>query len=185
MEAPEDVKKRLTEAQHRLATAVTQSSIRWVGPEQFHLTLRFLGNVAAERLENLASVFHQACAQSRPMRLRAEGIGFFPRPHAPRVVWAGIRGDVPALGEFQRRIEAAVQPFSAEPGQERFHAHITLGRIKSITRAELDTLSATAGGMSTALFGEWTAAEVQLIRSQLSPNGARYSVVCTAELPPS
>jgi 2'-5' RNA ligase len=177
IEAPADVKSRLADAQQKLAGLVAPNAVRWVRPEQLHITLRFMGNVDVLKVEELKYLFQQACTSFAALALRAEGIGFFPRPRSPRVIWAGVQGDVSPLTELQQAIEAAVAPFSAEPADDRFHAHLTLGRIKNIGRQDADALLAAAQKMSKQVFGQWVAGDVQLIRSELSPKGARYTAI--------
>ncbi len=176
------VKERLEAAQGKLAEVVGPEAVRWVRREQFHLTLRFLGSVGVDRLEELKAAIEASCRSFAVLALRAEGVGFFPRPASPKVIWAGIQGQVAELGLLQRAIEKAVAPFTAEPGEDRFHAHITLGRAKQMDRRDADGLLAKAQGLSHEVFGEWKASEVQLIRSELSPKGARYTVIARTSL---
>lgn len=182
IEAPDVVKERLEAAQRKLAEAVPPEAVRWVRREQFHLTLRFLGSVDVEQLEELQAMIEEGCRSFAVLTLRAEGVGFFPRPASPKVIWAGVQGDLAGLGELQRAIEKAVAPFTAEPGEDRFHAHLTLGRAKHMDRRDADELLAKAQGLSQEVFGEWKASEVQLMRSELSPKGARYTVIARTGL---
>src|SRR2546425_11870796 len=75
---PHDIKDRIEKAQSELRRALAQNSVRWTSPEHLHLTLRFLGNVPAARLDQLTEALRSACRGSAALRLRAEGIGFFP-----------------------------------------------------------------------------------------------------------
>src|SRR5687767_6154006 len=78
-------------------------AVRWISPEQLHLTLRFLGNVAADRLDDLATALRRACAHAdaAPFRITLEGAGCFPSTKSPRVVWIGIQGDLEPLRKLQ------------------------------------------------------------------------------------
>lgn len=182
IEAPADVRNRLVEAQRELAAVLKATSVRWTGPGQIHLTLRFLGNVASSRVNDLVQALKDACGSFPAIALRAQGVGFFPRPRSPKVVWAGLGGDLPTLTALQRRIEAATSEFSLERAEDRFHAHLTLGRVKFIDRQDGEALLAKAEAMSCESYGVWAATEVHLIRSQLSSKGSTYSVVGTAPL---
>ena len=88
---PEDVKTEIEKAQAALRRALPEGRVRWTKREQLHLTLKFLGNVDAQRFEPLVDAMRGACQGFGALELRAEGIGFFPDLRLPRVVWAGVR----------------------------------------------------------------------------------------------
>jgi 2'-5' RNA ligase len=117
------------------------------------------------------------------LSLRARGIGFFPNAHSPRVIWVGINDSV-LLTDLQSQIEQAVRPFATGPGGEHFAGHVTLGRFKQFKRQEIGKLTAWAEAMKDRVFGEWTAREIEIIRSELSSVGARYTAlaaICLAK----
>jgi 2'-5' RNA ligase len=172
---PEDVKDRMQEAQNHLRQAVMANCVRWARPQQFHLTLRFLGGVEVESISALKESVRAACHPFAPLRLTAAGIGFFPGPRSPRVVWVGITDSARGLAPLQQAVQVATASFTAEEPESRFLGHVTLGRVKGIRRAEAEALTVAAARFTGSLFGEWVASEVKLIRSELSPAGARYT----------
>ncbi len=172
---PEPVKAAIARAQQELRATLVSSQVRWTTLEQFHLTLRFLGSVETTHLPSLTRSLESVAKQFAPPHLQAAGIGCFPTPHSPRVVWAGI-GDAEAqLGPLQRTVQQATLPFTAEPPEDRFTGHITLGRIKRFDRSEAESLAKVAAGFAQVSFGAWSESELHLMRSELSPKGARYS----------
>ena len=179
---PEDVKAGMAEAQADLRQAVRGGGVRWTKREQLHLTLKFLGEVDARRCEPLAEAVRGACQCSAPLELRAEGIGFFPDLRRPRVVWAGVSDSRDQLPRLQRAIEAAARDFTAEESSEQFTGHVTLGRVKAIHRAEAEGLARLSAGLGGRFFGAWTADRVEIIRSQLAPEGACYTTLATIPL---
>jgi 2'-5' RNA ligase len=179
---PEAVKAEIEKAQADLRQALPEGRVRWTKREQFHLTLRFLGNVDAQRFEPLADAVRRACRCSAVLELRAEGIGFFPNLRRPRVVWAGVSDRQEQLSRLQRAVEAATRDFTAEESGERFAGHVTLGRIKAIKREEADGLAKLAAGLAARFFGAWTADKVEITHSQLSPDGARHTTLATIPL---
>ena len=225
---PEDIKTEIEKAQADLRRALPKECVRWTKREQFHLTLKFLGNVDAQRFEPLVDAMRGACQGFGALELRAEGIGLFPDLRLPRVVWAGVRtprqfdalcapepqgksgpltpalspsegergnrqqvsgeprfmesGQREQLPRLQRAVEAATRGFSAEESSERFTGHVTLGRIKSIKRPETEVLAKLAAGLAARFFGAWTADKIEIIRSQLSPDGARHTTLATIPL---
>jgi 2'-5' RNA ligase len=179
---PEDVKTEIEKAQAELRRALPKDCVRWTKREQFHLTLKFLGNVDAQRFEPLADAVRGACQGFAALDLRAERIGFFPDLRLPRVVWAGVRDQREQLPRLQRAVEASTRDFSAEESSERFTGHVTLGRIKAIRRPEAEALAKVASGLAARFFGAWTADKIEIIRSQLSPDGARHTTLATVPL---
>jgi RNA 2',3'-cyclic 3'-phosphodiesterase len=179
---PPGVKAKMEEAQAQLRRVIPQRIVRWARREQFHLTLRFLGDVAAPRVEALGKAIRAACLGFGPLHLRAEQLGFFPDLRYPRVAWVGVRDEAEQLPRLQHTVEAATEGFTAEKKEERFTGHITLARIKGIKRPEAEALSQAALGMADRLFGQWTAYQIDLMRSELLPQGARHSTIATIAL---
>jgi 2'-5' RNA ligase len=176
------VKDRIQEAQAEWREALGDGSIRWTKREQFHLTLRFLGGVDAERVGALGEAVRRACSAHAPLHLRAERIGFFPDARLPRVVWVGVQDDRDTLPSLHMAVESATADFTEEKSEPRFSGHVTLGRAKGVTRAEVEKMGELARAMGERLFGEWTADQVEIIRSELSPHGARYSTLVAIPL---
>ena len=179
---PEEVKTEIEETQGTLRHALPKECVRWTKREQFHLTLKFLGNIDAQRVEPLTDAVRAACQGFAALELRAERVGFFPDLRSPRVVWAGVSDRQDQLPLLQRAIETAMRDFTAEESKERFTGHVTLGRIKGLRRSEAEALAGIASGLATRLFGAWIADRVELIRSQLSPHGAQYSTLAAIPL---
>jgi RNA 2',3'-cyclic 3'-phosphodiesterase len=179
---PEDIKTEIEKTQAALRRTLPKECVRWAKREQFHLTLKFLGNVDAQRVGPLTDAVRAACQGFAALELRAERVGFFPDLRSPRVVWAGVRDRQEQLSFLQRAIEAATHDFTAEVSEQAFTGHITLGRIKGLRRPEATALAEVASGLATRVFGAWTAHEVELIRSQLSPTGAQYTTLAAIPL---
>jgi RNA 2',3'-cyclic 3'-phosphodiesterase len=179
---PDDVKAKMGVAQADLRLVLPDRNVRWARPEQFHLTLRFLGDVEAVRVEALAEAIRAACGGFGALHLRAERIGCFPERGHPRVVWVGVRDEAEQLPRLQQAVQAATEGFTTEPKEERFTGHLTLARIKGIKRPEAEALGKAAAGMANMLFGQWTAHQMELMRSELLPQGARHSSLASLAL---
>ena len=172
---PEAVKAKMAEAQAALRRVLPDRNVRWARGEQFHLTLRFLGDVEAARVEALGESLRGACRDFGALQLRAQGVGFFPNERYPRVVWVGVRDEAEQLPRLQQVVEAATDAFTTEKKEERFTGHLTLARIRGIRREEAEALAQVAAGMADRLFGQWTGYRVELMRSELLPQGARHT----------
>src|SRR5438045_5131477 len=102
---PDELLLRLRELQTRLQTGLPEDVVRWAAPEQTHLTLKFLGEIATADRDALTEGLRSICRSSAPLWLRAEGIGCFPNPRRPKVVWVGVGGDLAQLQGLQSQIE--------------------------------------------------------------------------------
>ena len=107
----EELVAKLDALQRKLDADLPPRAVRWVLPQHIHLTLKFLGNVDAQQLAALREAFAQACAGMAPFELGAARVGCFPNRARPRVIWIGLDGDLNALRELQRRIDAATREF--------------------------------------------------------------------------
>jgi 2'-5' RNA ligase len=178
---PDAVREEMLRVQRELQLLAPRGAVRWARAEQFHLTLRFLGDVSSNRVTALQAAVRAVCSGAPASPLRALGVGFFPNVRSPRVVWVGIN-DGGRLAELQKKIENVVSPFTDEPGGEHFAGHVTLGRFKQFKRQEIGKLAAGAETMKDRVFGEWTARKIELIRSELSSSGAHYTVLAAFSL---
>jgi 2'-5' RNA ligase len=179
---PQPIRDEIIRVQQELQPLVPRNVARWARSDQFHLTLRFLGDVPADGVEDLKKSVGAVCRKARPLSLRAEGVGFFPNFRSPRVIWVGINDREGRLVGLQQQIEIAVGQFSPEPGEKNFTGHVTLGRLKNPRPADTRDLAARAQSLEKWLFGEWTADEIEIIRSELFPVGARYTSLAVIRL---
>jgi RNA 2',3'-cyclic 3'-phosphodiesterase len=174
---PDPIKQQIKVTQDQLHQCFNRDPVRWTKPDQFHLTLRFLGDVEAGSVEPLVHSLRTVCQSIHSLELRAHGVGFFPNARAPRVIWVGVQNSAERLVLLQQAVQQATLAFTREKPEERFSGHITLGRIKNPGREEAVLLASAAQRFSTTLFGEWTALEIHLMRSQLSSQGTEHAVL--------
>lgn len=158
--------------------------LRWTDPEQWHVTLAFLSDVADRHTEELSERVQRAVSRRKPLMLRMTGAGAFPNAGHAKVLWTGIEHDGEELTRLAGGVRAAGAKSGIVVGGGRFHAHLTLARLghpADVTRW-LRVLEPYAGP-------SWQAREVHLVASYLGqgPNGrARHEVRETFELgPPS
>ena len=166
VDLPDDVRAALVRVGDRLPGAV-----RRVRPEALHLTLRFLGDIDDEQVPALIEAL-RAATRRAPASLVLAGGGAFPSPVRPRVLWAGLRGDLEELHDLARAVEQAVVAAGLPPEPRPFHPHVTLGRVKGrVPRRVVDELAALPD------LGEVPLDAVVLYESELLPEGARHTVV--------
>lgn len=165
----------------RLLRKRLPQGVRWAQPDQIHLTLSFLGDVEASRLEDLTAALDKAVAGHAPFQLGLKGLGVFPERGRPRVIWLGLTGDLAALAALQGSAVGAVGSWGNHRETKPFHPHLTLGRVRpevGFDEGAVEELREVEGPRSV----EWTVREVSLMSSDLAAAGARYTVVSTSAL---
>jgi 2'-5' RNA ligase len=182
LQSPDHVRQELANVQLELRQALPASTTRWTPPDQFHLTLKFLGNVPVERLDELQIALRQALNQTVSFDLTAAGMGFFPNIHRPHVIWTGVSSPASELECLFQVVQEGSRAFSNEPDQEKFVGHITLGRIKMLKRQEAGALKQIASTRKETNFGHWVAQNVDVMRSELSSQGAVHKMVASIHL---
>ncbi len=171
-EVPEAVKTALAAAQEALRRA--DADVKWVRPPAMHLTLAFLGETPPEREPAAAAALRAAAAGAAPLVLEAAGLGTFGGRGSPRVVWAGLRGDLRELGALQAALAAGLREggFALDP--RPFSAHLTLGRVRG--RRNARALADAVQHRADRCFGTVPVSALQLVQSTLTPAGPVYTV---------
>lgn len=155
---------------------------RWVDAENIHLTLKFLGNVSSANLELLAQALQAECAQTAPFTVSLEGLGCFPNPRRPRVLWIGLVVP-PGLTRLQRQVEASTARLGYAADDKPFSPHLTIGRAREqAAPAELQALRSLLEQTTVASLGTFNVNEVHLYKSDLKPQGPTYTRLATARL---
>src|SRR5947209_8229321 len=130
IQIPEQIKVEMAAAQAELRRQLPERGVTWTKPEQFHLTLKFLGQVEAQRVAALSQQLERACQGFPPLQLRAERVGAFPGLRLPRVFWVGLNDDAGRLAQLHAAVETASRDYTSESSVDKFSAHVTLGRAK-------------------------------------------------------
>jgi len=155
------------------------ADIRWVRPENVHLTLKFLGNVEAERIAKVEEGVRIAVQECPPFELVLSGAGAFPNLRRPRVIWVGVRED----GEILRRVyrntqhELLRRRFPKE--KKRFSPHLTVGRVRS--PRGIERVAEAFQRLEVAPL-EMTVEEIAVMRSDLYPTGPVYIPLAVVRL---
>lgn len=167
---PQEVQIYLGDLADNLAGLVPHRSVRWVKPDRMHLTLRFIGETEKNLLPQLGQALDGIANQHQQFSLHLGGFGCFPNCNRPRVLWAGVDGELKAASRLKADIDAALEPLGWEGEDRPFRPHLTIGRVKD-SRAvseqrwpnELTPLPIPADS-------------IHLIESELTPNGPIYTV---------
>ncbi|MFQ5826406.1 MAG: RNA 2',3'-cyclic phosphodiesterase [Dehalococcoidia bacterium] len=182
IELPPEVKSSLAQLQDRLRQGGF-SGVRWVDPEGIHLTLKFLGPVAAHRLPQIKECLAQAAQGIGPFSLELAGTGVFPNPSRPRVAWVGLSGEVEKLAQLQKDIDLELVPLGFPREARGFTPHLTLARLREGTAPqERQRFGRQVVSTSFEAPVPVPVEQISLIRSQLTPGGAIYTHLASVGL---
>jgi 2'-5' RNA ligase len=158
----------------------TEARVRWVRPENFHITLKFLGEVERSALDALTALGAQVAAKFPKSEITFDTVGAFPDTRRPRVLWIGSRQAPQALFDLHAHLERELMKMGFE-AERHFAPHVTVGRVKDEHRAHVGQLAQLLAQVAPfACRAPIT--HVTLMESQLSPGGAIYTPVATWEL---
>lgn len=170
-----DLSSRLQEALSTLEKELQEARapITWVKPERIHLTLKFLGDVAPERISEIQNRLDEVARNASPFRLEPVGCGAFPTIRQMRVIWVGLEGDATVLNDLQQAVEAAMVQLGFKREERPFKPHLTLGRVKG--RQHLRLLQELLLERQRFRAEAFDVTELVLYKSELRPEGARYT----------
>lgn len=162
----------------------SSARVRWVAEENIHLTVKFLGEVDEGRVAGIGERLREVCTGHAPFGLTIEGTGAFPGTKNPRTLWVGVAGSE-ALANLARDIEQAMASLGFEKEERTFSPHLTIGRVRPgrvTERRGLDSIVKELATFKDKVFGTIQVEEILLMKSQLRPGGAEYSVVAGFQL---
>jgi 2'-5' RNA ligase len=174
LDISEDVRARLVDHIQRLREAVPNVHASWGRADNIHLTLKFFGDVDKIAIEKLSAAAARVVQTFSPFQIRVAGTGTFPKQAMPRVLWVGIEDPSGNLASLHARFEdeCAKEGFPKEA--RAFRPHLTLARIRkpqgSRTVGELHKEIGFAAS-------EVVVPELLLVRSELSSEGSKYTVI--------
>ena len=155
------------------------SGVRWVAPANFHLTLKFLGGIDESMVEPIEARLREQLRLFPRFSINVKGLGVFPNPKQPRVLWVGLTGD--RLVALASKVEAALQQLGFTPETRKFTPHLTIGRWRQTERAP-GSLIQQLETWRVYEFGKSNVENVNLIESVLKPKGASYNHLATVPL---
>jgi RNA 2',3'-cyclic 3'-phosphodiesterase len=175
VEIPSGIHQEIDKKMAPIRAALNASLVRWVPAENVHLTLKFLGDVSPANLELLEQMLSVEVSQHRVFELGFGGLGAFPNPKRPRVIWIGIQAPA-ALGALQHGIEAATATLGYPDEQRSFSPHLTIGRVKqNVGSVGMQQIRSALEETKVDSLGTTQVSAVHLFRSDLKPTGAEYT----------
>jgi 2'-5' RNA ligase len=179
---PAELRLGLAKLQIRLKTS-NKPWIKWTDPNGIHLTLRFLGDVPVDRINEISRVMAEAAQEIPPFQLKTQSLDVFPNLKQVQIVWLGLGGELNKLGQLHKQIESGLTRLGFAPETRTFRAHLTLARLRPQTSADERYKTAQ---LITNIKPEKNytirVETISLMRSQLNREGARYSQLSSAGL---
>ena len=156
--------------------------MRWTPPHNVHLTLKFLGDVSPANIDILKQMLTMESAQYSAFDMRVEGIGSFPTPKRPRVLWVGLNAPA-ALPSIVHGIETASARLGFPAEERGFSPHLTIARVRqNKSTADLQKISAALDETKVGILGVAHIDAIDLYKSDLQPGGSAYTRLFSAPL---
>ena len=180
---PQVLLEQLDTVQLRLQGKVPHRSIRWVRSNGVHLTLKFLGDTPRDEIATIREALTVVARYAPRCTLTAEGLGCFPSPGRPRVVWVGVSDATGCLKGLFKAVEEAMTSLGYPPERHGFTPHLTLARVRrGASRSDQSQISEAITGTRVGELTTFTAERFELIQSELKPSGAEYMTLHAFEL---
>ncbi len=175
IDVSDEVRENLLRAQERFGKS---AKIKFVERENFHVTLKFLGEIDEATAEEVKKALAEIARKHRKHKVRVKGIGVFPSPSYVRVIWAGIENDE-GIRAIANDVEREMRRLGFKKDKD-FVAHITIGRVKFV-RDKIE-LARALRDLANEDFGEFEVEAIELKKSTLTPKGPIYETVARFEL---
>lgn len=169
IEISKDIKNEIREWQEGLKKSV--NGVKWVNPDNIHITLKFLGNIHENQIPDLKQAVSKSVSGMDRFDIEVSGEGCFPNIRRPRVIWLGVEKGKDILKKIAGNIENECAKIGFEKERRPYSPHFTIGRVKFLKDTSGLQRYFTENGFKSKIF---TAKEIILMRSELTPSGAVY-----------
>lgn len=154
---------------------------KWTQPQNLHITLQFVGEVDKDTLTELLKTTQEVANSFRPFKVTYKGLGVFPHPKRPRILWIGVDFGSGPLKRLAKTVEVANKKIkNIRPDTKPFHPHVTICRMKRVDNRKLTGLMRRYRNF---VFGEEVVNKIAVIKSTLTPEGPIYSPIETFYFP--
>ncbi len=173
IEIPQPIREQMVLAPEPLKSV--RGKFSWSSTNNLHITLKFLGDCTRGRLEAISKKLAEIAASHAPFDLSFDGVGVFPGHSAPRIVWLGVKDGCERLVKLARDVADSMEQIGFKKESRPFRPHITLARVKYLSSR--DQLRTAIERMPKVHIDPMRARHIFLMRSQLNPKGAIYTVI--------
>ncbi|MFH1578097.1 MAG: RNA 2',3'-cyclic phosphodiesterase [Candidatus Omnitrophota bacterium] len=180
IELPEDIRNILGNINNQLEQ--TGADVKWVLPQNAHLTLKFLGEITPSLVDRVSAALNETAQKNPCFTLRLSGLGAFPKLNYARVIWIGITNDQPVI-KIAKELKRQMREIGFPKESRKFNSHITLGRVRS--GSNQNALIEKIGFLnkeSPHLLAEFKVINLTFFKSTLTPQGPIYEKLSSAPL---
>ena len=180
VELPDEVRTSLQKHIVQLREEVPDAAASWSRVENIHLTLKFFGNVAVDRIPVISSAAERVVSEFSTFEIEVGQTGVFPKPSRAQVLWIGVSDPSGTLAALQKRFEAECAVAGFEKEDRAYRPHLTIARLRKPEGARqlADTHLQTQFTPS-----KLTLNELVVFRSELSSKGSKYTAISKHQLP--
>jgi 2'-5' RNA ligase len=184
VEIPHPLQETLQQKTKPLRQSIGSSIVRWVPSENIHLTLKFLGNVSSANIDMLTQMLHTLADSCSSFDIHLNGLGSFPSPKRPRVLFIGIQAPA-ELEALWRGVESETTRLGYESEKHGFSPHLTLGRVRqNSSTPDQQKIRRALEETKIDSLGTTRVDSVHLYKSELKPTGSVYTKLYSAPLQP-
>ena len=159
----------------------TGADVKWVEEANFHVTLKFLGDVEERRIPEVTAGCEAVSRVQSAFTFSLSGLGAFPSVTAPRTLWIGVQAPGTTFPCLAQRLEEALGALGFEKEKRAFHPHVTIGRVRS-PRNRVHLIAALHQQTQDVSVPGLPAQTVTLFKSDLTPRGAIYTALAALPL---
>jgi RNA 2',3'-cyclic 3'-phosphodiesterase len=182
VELPEELKKELAELETQLKKN-SPSVVKWVDPNSIHVTLKFLGEVSEESIDELMLAIEESTQGISPFKLEVSEVGAFPNLDRVQVVWVGMKGELAKVSQLQKRIESNTEQLGFPRESRAFTPHLTLGRVRNEAKPnDRQRIGKLLTGTTFNALHKVDVNGINLMKSQLTNTGAIYTCIGSVKL---
>ena len=182
IELPIQLQDALEKQITRLRQSLGDDLVRWIPPQNMHLTLKFLGNIAVSHVEFLKQLLTQTADSHSQFDLQIGGLGSFPNSKRARILWAGIHAPT-GLASLQKSLETGTTRLGYEKEERPFSPHLTLGRVRqSIDPAGQQKIRTILDTIQLGNIGSARVDSIHLYNSEPQTSGSVYTKLFSAPL---
>lgn len=181
IELPIEIKEALKKLQEELKKS--GADVKWVAPENIHLTLKFLGEIDQKKSAEVIGIIREAAEDNGPFLIGFDSVGVFPKINFPRVIWVGIAQGDEETKKIAAELEEKLAAIGIAKEKRPFSSHITIGRVRSLKNKDglITKLDNLAGYFKDTKY-QFKAAQITLFKSTLTPKGPLYEIQKQASL---
>lgn len=180
---PQEVLAAIEDTAYRLRGRTGEKPVRWVRPENLHVTLQFLGNTPRELVPALTAAMREAAGEAPgEIGLSIDRVGAFPNARRPRTLWVGLTDTGGGLATLERALRRRLVGLEFELDERPFRPHVTVGYVrKRVSSAERQAIT-RALQQTDVETRSFLINELVLVRSETGPGGSRYTDLATVPL---